>query len=187
MLKTQHVQVLAERIGNDHEVGFSRSCVLESYRVVDGFVLVDEKAAEAAARTGQRGLVVRVETADHRCKDITRVVRQVRFGFRVGRSDGMGQDRAKHCAYWYATHAIEARLCNDIGTKLVTAPADPQVALRVQSQLRDFIRNGVSDALTAARAETPTLTQDRVHAFVDTVYERAFGILQALGDAEADQ
>lgn len=87
----------------------------------------------------------------------------------------------------YATHAIEARLCNDIGTKLINAPTNAQVALSVQEQLRDFIRNGVSDALTSARAESPTLTPDRVHAFVDTVYERAFGILRALGDAEADQ
>jgi hypothetical protein len=101
--------------------------------------------------------------------------------------DALSPDQMQTVFELYATHAIEARLCNDIGTKLVTAPADPQVALRVQSQLRDFIRNGVSDALTAARAETPNLTQDRVHAFVDTVYERAFGILQALGDAEADQ
>ncbi|MBI5847229.1 MAG: hypothetical protein HZB31_04650 [Nitrospirae bacterium] len=87
----------------------------------------------------------------------------------------------------YATHAIEARLCNDIGAKLVTVPTDAQAALRVQEQLRDFIRNGVSDALTEARAANPTLTQDRVQSFVDSVYERAFGILQALGDAEADQ
>ncbi|CAG9241819.1 conserved hypothetical protein [Burkholderia diffusa] len=101
--------------------------------------------------------------------------------------DALSPDQMQTVFELYATHAIEARLCNDIGTKLVTAPTDPQMALRVQSQLRDFIRNGVSDALTAARAQTPNLTQDRVHAFVDTVYERAFGILQTLGDAEADQ
>ena len=101
--------------------------------------------------------------------------------------DALTPDQMQTVFELYATHAIEARLCNDIGTKLITAPADAQAALRVQGQLRDFIRNGVSDALTAARAETPTLTQDRVHLFVDSVYERAFGILQALGDAEAGQ
>lgn len=101
--------------------------------------------------------------------------------------DALTPDQMQTVFELYATHAIEARLCNDIGTKLVTAPADAQTALRVQDQLRDFIRNGVSDALTSARAETPTLTQDRVQSFVNTVYERAFGILQALGDAEADQ
>lgn len=101
--------------------------------------------------------------------------------------DALTPDQMQTVFELYATHAIEARLCNDIGTKLITAPTDAQAALRVQGQLRDFIRNGVSDALTAARAETSTLTQDRVHSFVDSVYERAFGILKALGDTEAGQ
>lgn len=101
--------------------------------------------------------------------------------------DALTPDQMQTVFELYATHAIEARLCNDIGTKLITAPANAQAALRVQEQLRDFIRNAVSDALTEARVETPTLPQDRVQSFVDTVYERAFGILQALGDAEADQ
>jgi len=48
----------------------------------------------------------------------------------------------------YATHAIEARICNDIGTKAVTMPVNAQAAHRVEQQLRDFIRGGVSDALT---------------------------------------
>ena len=87
----------------------------------------------------------------------------------------------------YATHAIEARLCNDIGTKAITMPDDAQAALRIQEQLRDFIRNGVSDALTAARSETPILTQEHIQSFVDLVYERSFGILKTLGDEEADQ
>lgn len=87
----------------------------------------------------------------------------------------------------YATHAIEARICNDIGTKAVTMPADAQAAHRVEQQLRDFIRGGVADALTRARAETPNLTPERIQGFVDRVYESAFAILQTLGDAEANQ
>jgi hypothetical protein len=57
----------------------------------------------------------------------------------------------------YATHAIEARICNDIGTKAVTMPADAQTAHRVEQQLRDFIRGGVSDALAREREKSPTL------------------------------
>lgn len=87
----------------------------------------------------------------------------------------------------YATHAIEARICNDIGTKAVTMPTDAQAAHRVEQQLRDFIRGGVSDALTRARAETPNLAPERIQVFVDAVYESAFAILQTLGDAEANQ
>ena len=87
----------------------------------------------------------------------------------------------------YATHAIEARICNDIGTKAVTMPADAHAAHRVEQQLRDFIRGGVSDALTRARATTPNLTPEGIQGFVDNVYESAFAILQAIGDAEANQ
>lgn len=86
----------------------------------------------------------------------------------------------------YATHAIEARLCNDIGTKLITAPADAATATLVQEQLRDFIRNGVSDAFAEAQAGQPALTEERVRGFVDNVYERAFLILKTLGDEEAE-
>lgn len=87
----------------------------------------------------------------------------------------------------YATHAIEARICNDIGTKAVMMPADAQAAHRVEQQLRDFIRGGVSDALERERANAPNLSSERIHAFVEAVYESAFSILQALGEAEADQ
>lgn len=87
----------------------------------------------------------------------------------------------------YATHAIEARICNDIGIKVVTMPSNAQVAHQVEKQLRDFIRGAVSDALTRAREITPNMIQDHILAFVDSVYESAFSILQSLGDAEADQ
>lgn len=101
--------------------------------------------------------------------------------------DALTPDQMQTVFEIYVTHAIEARICNDIGTKAVTMPADAHAALRVQQQIRDFIRGGVSDALTVARAETPTLTSDQVQTFVDRVYESAFGFLQARGEAEAHQ
>jgi len=103
----------------------------------------------------------------------------------VGDLDALTPEQMQTVFELYVTHAIEARLCNDIGTKAVTAPADAHAALMAQEQLRDFIRNGVSDALTAARAETPLLTQDIVQKFVDGVYERAFEVLRSMGEAEA--
>ncbi|WP_044560417.1 FUSC family protein [Azospirillum sp. B4] len=56
----------------------------------------------------------------------------------------------------------------------------------MKAQLNDFIRRGVADALTTARAAAAALTPDRVLAFVGRVYEQAFGILQIMGDAEAE-
>lgn len=87
----------------------------------------------------------------------------------------------------YATHAIEARLCNDIGTKVVTLPADPRAAARVEAQLRDFIQRGVSDAINAAGVNIQALSPDAVTGFVTTVYQSAFEILQTMGDAEAGE
>ena len=86
----------------------------------------------------------------------------------------------------YATHAIEARLYNDIGNKLVTVPASPQAAERVQTQLREFIQRGVSDALHASAVRIQALTHSQVMTFVTDMYQAAFEVLRALGEAEAE-
>lgn len=100
--------------------------------------------------------------------------------------DGLTPDQMQTVLELYATNAIEARLCNDIGAKTVILPADSRQATRVQAQLHDFIRRAVSDALTRARTATAALTPDRMLAFVGSIYEQAFGILQIMGDAEAE-
>lgn len=85
----------------------------------------------------------------------------------------------------YAAHSIEARICNDIGTRMVTLPSNPAAAERVQAQLHEFILRGVSDAIGAIGIDVGALTPDRVNDFVASVYESAFEILEALGQAEA--
>jgi len=112
-----------------------------------------------------------VDLAEHGIKDL----------------DALTPDQLQTVFELYATHAIEARICNDIGMKTITLPADIHAAEVVQAQIRDFIMRGVSDALTSARGTLDALTADRVLAFVDDVYESAFQILQARGDAEAEQ
>jgi hypothetical protein len=100
--------------------------------------------------------------------------------------DGLTADQMQTVFELYATNAIEARLCNDIGTKAVTLPSDSQKVTRLQAQLNDFIRRGVADALTSARAMSDALTPDRVFGFVEHIYEQAFDILQIMGDTEAE-
>jgi hypothetical protein len=100
--------------------------------------------------------------------------------------DGLTADQMQTVFELYATNAIEARLCNDIGMRLVTLPADAREASSIQAQLHDFIRRGVSDVLAVAGAVVAALTPNRVRGFVDQVYEQAFDILQAMGEAEAD-
>jgi hypothetical protein len=100
--------------------------------------------------------------------------------------DGLTADQMQTVFELYATNAIEARLCNDIGAKTITLPSNSREAARVQAQLNDFIRRGVADALTVARATTAALTPDQVLQFVGRIYEQAFGILKIMGDAEAE-
>jgi len=100
--------------------------------------------------------------------------------------DSLTVDQMQTVLELYATHAIEARLCNDIGTKINIAPANIQAFERVQAVLHDFIFRGVSDALTQARAGLEALTPDRTLQFVGHIYERAFSILQTLGEQEAE-
>jgi len=99
--------------------------------------------------------------------------------------DHLTTDQIQAVFELFATHAIESRICNDIGANVVTLPSSPGAAQQVQRQLHDFIRRGVSDALVAARAALEALTPERVLTFVVGVYESAFGILQALADSEA--
>lgn len=100
--------------------------------------------------------------------------------------DALTPDQIQTVFEMFATNAIEARICNDIGTKAIIMPANAQAAIMLQEQLRDFIRNAVSDAVAKSLEEKPELSKNQVQTFVDSVYERSFRILQILGDAEAD-
>jgi hypothetical protein len=101
--------------------------------------------------------------------------------------DGLTFDQMQMVFELYATHAIETRICNDIGMKAVTVPADAAAAASVQEQLFDFIRRSVSDSLTQARDALQALTPENIGAIVTGIYEQAFGILQTLAEAEAEQ
>lgn len=101
--------------------------------------------------------------------------------------DGLTADQIQTVFELYVTHTIEARICNDIGSRVVTVPSDPTAAARVEAQLREFIQRGVSDAIVAASADIGVLSQDAVSGFVNGVYETAFEILQTMGDREANQ
>lgn len=100
--------------------------------------------------------------------------------------DGLTADQMQTVFELFATNAIEARLCNDIGMKAVTLPSDSQEVTRIQAQLNDFIRRGVADALTSARAALEALTPERALGFVEHIYTQAFDILQIMGESESE-
>ncbi|MBI5942479.1 MAG: hypothetical protein HY859_18885 [Caulobacterales bacterium] len=99
--------------------------------------------------------------------------------------DSLTADQVQTVFELYATHAIEARLCNDVGTKAITMPANAAEAQSVQDQLHDFIQRGVADALAGVGEALRDLSPDRTQALVDNVYQSAFEILQTMGEGEA--
>lgn len=80
----------------------------------------------------------------------------------------------------YTAHTIESRMINDIGAKAIQFPSDARAALNIQSQLRDFIRRGVADALNTARSALLSLTQRSIQRLVNQIYEAAFEVLRSL-------
>jgi hypothetical protein len=99
--------------------------------------------------------------------------------------DGLTSEQIQTVFELYASHTIEARICNDIGTRVVTMPSDARTVERIEAQLSEFIQRGVSDAVSAAGVDIGALSQDQVSGFVDTVYEAAYEMLEALGENEA--
>ena len=98
--------------------------------------------------------------------------------------DGLTAEQMQTVFELYSTNAIEARLCNDIGSRAITFPSDSLAAAQVQAQLHDFIQRGVADALAAAGTAATALTPEAVLGFVEGIYEEAFAILEIMGDAE---
>lgn len=86
----------------------------------------------------------------------------------------------------YAAHTIEIRLYNDIGTNSIKLPHDEIEVERIQAQLNDFIRRGVSDALAANQLPTASLMPDRVLQFVDEIYNQSYDILLNLCEEESE-
>ncbi len=83
-------------------------------------------------------------------------------------------------------HAIEARICNDIGTNAIALPASPEAAVAIQEQLFDFVGGSVSDAFSASPLGQG-LTSQQTQMQIDRIYEQAFVFLQSLAEAEAEK
>ena len=100
--------------------------------------------------------------------------------------DGLTADQMQTVFELYIAHTIEARICNDIGTRVVNMPSDVRTVERIEAQLQEFIQRSVSDAVSASGADLGSISREDVTGFVDQVYEATFELLEAAGEAEAD-
>lgn len=86
----------------------------------------------------------------------------------------------------FATNAIEARILNDIGNKVISIPPTPTDSISVQELVKEFIRNSVADALATTAGLLRAARAGKALAFVDEVYEKAFTFLQRIGNQEGE-
>ena len=76
----------------------------------------------------------------------------------------------------FTANAILGRILHDVGTKAIVLPKSVDAAVRVERQIRDYIRGAVHDSI-ARCGGIAGITQNQVNDFVREVYESAFSIL----------
>ena len=80
----------------------------------------------------------------------------------------------------YMANVIEERLVNDIGSKLFSLPKDVSTIENLQSQLKDYIRGAVTDAIAKLNVEMKNINTLQTRRIVDAVYHETYNILAGM-------
>jgi hypothetical protein len=75
----------------------------------------------------------------------------------------------------FIANAIQNRLLNAIGNKVVAIPRDVASVQNVEQQINDYIRGNVNDAIAEAGHDFPV---ERIVATIDDIYERSVVLLE---------
>ncbi|WP_342745156.1 Qat anti-phage system associated protein QatB [Thioalkalivibrio denitrificans] len=84
----------------------------------------------------------------------------------------------------YVSHAIEARLFQDIGINGFHVSASVSETESFERQLRDYIRRSVRDSFSSDLSSLPNLRDKEINDIVDGTYTDAWSLLEAWGDME---
>lgn len=83
----------------------------------------------------------------------------------------------------FITNAIQNRLLNAVGNKVVAIPRDVASVQNVEQQINDYIRGNVNDAMTEAGEN---FSIEHIVSTIDDIYERALALLEDPGPIERD-
>ncbi len=83
----------------------------------------------------------------------------------------------------FITNAIQNRLLNAVGNKVVAIPRDVASVQNVEQQINDYIRGKVNDAMTEAGEDFPV---ERIVSTIDDIYERAAVLLEGPDSEDRD-
>jgi len=83
----------------------------------------------------------------------------------------------------FITNAIQNRLLNAVGNKVVAVPLDVASVQNVEQQINDYIRGRVNDAMTEAGEDFPV---ERIVSTIDEIYERSVVLLEGSDREDPD-
>jgi hypothetical protein len=83
----------------------------------------------------------------------------------------------------FVIRSIEGRVMSDIAARAVTLPDDVAQVMDIQQQLHDFVAGCTRNHLGGQLTSLPALNDQQVETKVDAIYEAAFGLVAAAGEA----
>lgn len=101
----------------------------------------------------------------------------------IGSFDSMTGDQLQEMFLDFIIHSIEGRVMADIGMKGISLPDDVTAVEHIQEQLHDFVSGATRGQLTDRLDGLTSLSDHDIETTVDRIYETAFDLIAAAGEA----
>jgi hypothetical protein len=101
----------------------------------------------------------------------------------AGNFDELGPAELTEFFLDFVVHSIEGRIMADLGGRGITLPDTVEGVERVQAQLHDFVDGCTRGELAGRLSGAADLTDEGIARVVNEVYEAAFDLIVAAGEA----
>lgn len=103
----------------------------------------------------------------------------------VGSFDALTPEQLREFFLDFIARSIEGRVMADIGGRGITLPDDVAAVESAQAQLHDFVTGCTRGALSPRLDGIERLADREIQGVVNQIYEAAFGLVAAAGEAAA--
>lgn len=101
----------------------------------------------------------------------------------VGNFDEMTPTDLQEFFIGVVSRSIEGKILNEVGTNSIRLSPDLSSVERAQRMLHEFVEGCVRDRFSSSGSDLANLNSKQINDFVFDLYESAFSLMQALGDA----
>ncbi len=103
----------------------------------------------------------------------------------VGSFDALTSAQMEDLFLDFVARSVEGRVMADLGGRGITLPDDLAAVESAQSQLNDFVTGATRGQLTGRLSGIEHLSNQQIVTVVDQIYETAFELVAAAGEAAA--